>query len=449
MKKLKIKSIKYNAIEGLKHIFRALRYRNYRLYFGGQSISLIGTWMAKTAMSWLVYRLTNSAFLLGIVGFTSHIPTFILGAFSGVFVDRFSRLRILIATQSLYAIQTFILAFLVLSGYIQVWHIIALSIFGGIVDAFDVPARQSFVIEMVEKKEDLGNAIALNSMMFNSARLIGPSIAGIMIAIVGEGTCFLINGISFLTVIIALFSMRISPRKSEPQTTHIFQELRDGFNYAFHFVPIRTILLFLCLISLMGLPYIILMPVFARDILQGGPHTLGFLMGATGIGALIGALFLASRKRVLGLEKVIPFAGSIFSIGIIAFSLSRILLLSLILMVAVGFGMMVQVASSNTVLQTVVDDDKRGRIMSFYAMSVLGIIPIGSLISGFVASKIGAGNTLTIGGIFCMFGVVMFYNKLPILRKTIHPIYERLYVIPEVAKGIRAATELTSTSKDQ
>ena len=439
-----MKSNKYNTVEGFKYIFRALQYRNYRLYFGGQGVSLIGTWMQKIALSWLVYRLTNSAFLLGIVGFTSQIPTFILGPFSGVVADRLNRLRIIITTQTLYTILAFILAFLVLSGHIQVWQIIFLSILSGLVDVFDIPARQSFVIDMVEKKEDLGNAIALNSMMFNGARLIGPSIAGILIAVVGEGTCFLINGISFLAVIYALFAMRISPRKSEPQNTHIFQELKEGFNYAFNSIPIRTILLLLGLYSLMGAPYIVLMPIFARDILHGGPHTLGFLMGATGIGALIGALFLASRKKVVGLEKIIPLAGTIFSIGIIAFSFSRILLVSLILMVSAGFGMMVQIASSNTILQTIVDDDKRGRIMSFYAMALMGTTPFGSLLSGILASKIGAGNTLMVGGICCLVGVIIFFNKLPALRKSIHPIYIKIGVIPEVAKGLRTATELSS-----
>ena len=439
-----MKSNKSSAVEGFKLIFRSLQYRNYRLFFGGQGISLIGTWMQKLALSWLIYRLTNSAFLLGFVGFTSQIPTFFLGPFSGVVADRLNRLRIIITTQTLYTIQAFVLAFLVLYGHIQVWQIILLSIFSGLVDAFDIPTRQAFVIEMVEKKEDLGNAIALNSMMFNGARLIGPSIAGILIAAFGEGICFLLNGISYIAVIIALFAMKISPRKPRSQNTHIFEELKEGFNYAFNFIPIRMILLLLNLLSLMGLPYVILMPVFARDILKGGPHTLGFLMGATGIGALMGALFLASRKKVLGLEKIIPVAGSIFCIGIIAFSFSRILLVSLILMVTVGFGMMAQLASMNTVIQTIVDDDKRGRVMSIYAMAFMGTTPFGSLISGYLASKIGAGNTLMIGGICCLVGVIIFYNNLPALRKTIHPIYVKIGIIPEVAKGLRIATELSS-----
>lgn len=394
-----------------------------------------------------MYRLTNSAFLLGIVGFASQIPTFLLAPFAGALTDRWSRHRILVATQILAMIQALILALLVLTGGIEVWHLISLSIFLGLVNAFDMPARHSFVVEMVEKREDLGNAIALNSSMFNGARLLGPSIAGILIGATGEGICFLLNGISYLAVIAALLAMKITPRKTERQNTNVLQGLKEGFSYALGFAPIRSILLLLGLVSLVGMPYTVLMPVFAKEILRGGPHTLGFLMGASGIGALVGAIYLASRKSVLGLGKNIPLAASIFGIGLIAFSLSRVLWLSLALMLLTGFGLMVQMASSNTVLQTIVDDDKRGRVMSFYTMAFMGTAPFGSLLAGGLASRMGAANTLIIGGVCCILGSLSFASRLSILREMVRPIYIRTGIIPEVAKGIQTATELTAPPK--
>jgi len=444
-----MKSDEYRPDEatGLKLIFRAFQYRNYRLFFGGQSISLIGTWIQRIAMSWLVYRLTNSAFLLGVVGFAGQIPTFLLAPFAGTLSDRWSRHRILVVTQVLAMIQALILAFLLLTGIIEVWHLISLSIFLGLVNAFDMPTRHSFVVEMVEKREDLGNAIALNSSMFNGARLLGPSIAGILIAATGEGICFLLNGISYIAVIAALLAMRITPRKTETQKINVWQGLKEGFSYAFGFAPISSILLLLGLVSLVGMPYTVLMPIFAEEVLRGGPHALGFLMGASGIGALVGAIYLASKKGVLGLERAIPLAASIFGIGLIAFSFSRFLWLSLALMSLTGFGMMVQMASSNTVLQTIVDEDKRGRVMSFYTMSFMGTAPFGSLLAGGLATKIGAPNTLIVGGLSCILGSLIFSRKLSSLRETIRPIYARMGIISEVASGIQTATELTTPPK--
>ncbi len=433
-----------NAAAGLRLVFRTLQYRNYRLFFSGQGISLIGTWMQRIAMSWLVYRLTNSAFLLGVVGFAGQIPTFLLAPFSGVWTDRWNRHRILVVTQILAMIQALILAILVLTGSIAVWHIIFLSMVLGSVNAFDIPARQAFIVDMVEKREDLGNAIALNSSMFNSARLIGPSIAGILIAAVGEGICFLLNGISYLAVIAALLAMKITPRKPQTKKTHVLQGLKEGFSYAFRFPPIRSILLLLALISLMGMPYAVLMPIFAKEILHGGPHTLGFLMAASGIGALTGAMYLASRRSVLGLGKTIPLAASIFGVGLIVFSLSRASWLSYSLMLVTGLGMMVHMASSNTVLQTIVEDDKRGRVMSFYAMAFMGTAPFGSLLAGGLASSIGAPHTLMIGGAFCILGSLMFASKLSSLREMVRPIYAKIGIIPEVASGIQTATEPTA-----
>jgi MFS family permease len=429
-------------------IFRALRHRNFRLFFAGQGISLIGTWMQQIAMIWLVYRLTNSAFLLGIVGFASQMPTFILSPFAGVLADRMNRHRIIIITQTLAMIQASALAFLTLTETISVAHIIPLSILLGFINAFDIPVRQSFIHEMIENKEDLGNAIALNSSMFNSARLIGPSIAGLVIAAIGEGLCFLLNAISFVAVIIALLAMRLPPRTEVKKKQAVMQGFKEGFAYAFRFAPIKYILLLLALVSVMGMPYAVLMPIFAKDILHGGPHTLGFLMGAAGVGALTGSVYLASRKSVLGLGKLIPIAASLFGCGLIAFSFSHIEWLSMSLLFVIGFGMMVQMASSNTILQTITDDDKRGRIMSLYTMAFMGMAPFGSLLAGTLASKIGAPHTLFFSGAACILGAIIFARKLPIVREKIRPIYMKIGIIKEVSSGIQSATQLTVPPED-
>jgi MFS family permease len=356
----------------IKPLFRALRHRNYRLFFGGQSISLIGTWMQRIALAWLVYRLTNSPILLGITGFSSQFPTFIFAPFAGVIADQTNRHRIMVITQILAMVQALILAALVLTNSITVTHIILLSIMLALINGFDIPARQAFVIEMVEHKKDLGNAIALNSAMFNSARLIGPSIAGVLIALVGEGLCFLLNGLSYIAVIIALLAMSLKKSSAVRASHNMLRELKQGLVYALGSKRIRSVLSLLALVSLVGMPYAILMPIFARDVLQGGPSTLGFLVGAAGIGAVTGAILFASRADTEGLEKIIPLATTTFGFGLIIFSLSRTLWLSLCFMVITGFGMMVQMVSSNTLLQTIVDDDKRGRVMGFYAMSFMG-----------------------------------------------------------------------------
>ncbi len=432
-----------NEPTGLKIIFRSLQYRNYRLFFGGQSISLIGTWVQRIAMPWLVYSLTGSVFLLGVVGFAGQIPTFLSAPFAGVLTDRWNRYHILIITQILAMIQALILAFLFFIGTIEVWHIIFLSVLLGCINAFDIPARQAFVVEIVEKKEDLGNAIALNSSMVNGARLLGPSIAGVLIASTGEGICFLLNGLSYLFVIVSLILMKVKSQKREIQNPNLIKELKEGFSYTFGFAPLKFIILLLGLISLVGMPYAVLMPVFAKEILHGGPHTFGFLMGASGAGALMGAIYLASKRSVLGLGKIIPLSAGIFGFGLVTFSLSRLFLLSLILMIITGLGMMLQMASSNTLLQTIVDDDKRGRVMSFYTMAFMGTAPFGSFLAGGLASFLGAPNTLIIGGIVCVLGALIFARKLAELRKMVHPIYVRLGIISEVAVGIQKATELT------
>jgi MFS family permease len=423
-------------------IVRALRHRNYRLFFGGQGISLIGTWMTRVATGWLVYRLTGSAFLLGLVSFAGQIPILFLGPFAGVWVDRWNRHRVLVVTQALSMLESFALAALALAGVITVNEVILLNLFQGAVNAFDMPARQAFVIEMVEQPEDLGNAIALNSSLVNAARLIGPSVAGLIIAGVGEGYCFLIDGFSYMAVIASLLLMTVAPRRIEHAHQSVVSELREGWNYVTGFLPIWSILLLLACISLVGMPYTTLMPIFAGKVLHGGAHTLGFLMAAVGVGALCGAVTLAARPSVLGLGRLIPMTAAGFGISLMAFSSSRLLWLSLLLLVVTGFCFMQNLASSNTILQTIVEDKKRGRVMSFYSMAFQGVAPFGSLIAGAVASRIGAPRTLMIGGAVCVCGAGLFALQLPNLRKLIRPIYVQIGIIPELAKGIHAASVL-------
>jgi MFS family permease len=387
--------------------------------------------MQQIAMNWLIYRLTESAFLLGVIGFTSRLPTFLFAPLAGVLVDRWSRHRLLVITQALSMVQAMILAGLVLTSLVAVWHVILLSLFLGLINALDVPTRQSLVIDMIERKEDLGNAIALNSSIVNGARLVGPSIAGLLIATLGEGICFLLNGLSFIAVIAALLAMRIPPQKREIRTRNVLKGLKEGFSYAFGFGPIRAILLLLALVSLMGMPYSVLMPVFAEKILKGGPQTFGFLLAATGVGAVSGSLYLASRKTVLGLGRVIVISAILFGVALMGFSLSRVFWLSMFTLLLAGCGMMVQMASSNTILQTVVEEDKRGRVMSFYTMAFMGMVPFGSLFSGAFAERIGAPLTVLIGGIACVLGGLLFARKLPEIRNLVRPIYIEKGIIAE------------------
>jgi MFS family permease len=429
---------------GPAFMLRALRHPNYRLFFSGQSISLIGTWMTRIATSWLVYRLTGSALLLGIVGFAGQIPSFVLAPFAGVLVDRWNRHRLLVVTQILALLQSLAMALLALTGLIKIWHIVALSVFQGLINAFDMPARQAFVVEMVDRREDLANAIALNSSMVNVARLLGPSIGGVVIAAVGEGWCFMIDAISYLAVIASLLLMSLSPRSlRQTSNANIFQQLREGWTYTVNFAPIRNVLLLLALVSLVGMPYTVLMPIFASQTLHGGPNTLGLLMAASGVGALIGAMFLAARKTVLGLGKFIPLMAGTFGVGLVTVSFTRVVWLALVLMVVTGLGFMVQMAVSNTVLQTIVDEDKRGRVMSFYTMAFMGTAPFGSLLAGSVAERIGVPYTLMFGGIGCVLGALWFARSLPALRRDVRPIYVKRGILPEVAAGMQQSTELS------
>lgn len=425
-------------------MLRALGHRNYKLFFSGQSVSMIGTWMTRIATSWLVYRLTGSALLLGVVGFAGQVPSFALAPFAGVLVDRWNRHRLLVATQVLAMLQSLALAVLALTGLINIWHVIALSIFQGVINAFDMPARQAFVVEMVERREDLPNAIALNSSMVNAARLLGPSIGGVVIAAVGEGWCFMIDGVSYLAVIASLLAMKFTPRANKPKKgVNMLAQLREGWRYASGFAPIRKVLMLLALVSLVGMPYTVLMPVFANEILRGGPNTLGLLMAASGVGALVGAMFLAARRSVLGLGKYIPLTAAAFGAGLVAFSFSRVLWLSLPLMVLTGLGFMVQMAASNTVLQTIVEEDKRGRVMSFYTMAFMGTAPFGSLLAGSLAERIGAPHTLMFGGLGCIAGAIWFATSLPSLRRDVRPIYVKIGILPEIAAGIHQTSELS------
>jgi MFS family permease len=396
----------------LKMTLRAMRYRNYRLYFGGQGISLTGSWIQQVAMGWLVYRLTHSAFHLGLVAFFAQVPVFFMSPLAGVLADRWNRLRIMLVAQTLAMIQAFVLAALMFTGAIAPWHLLPLAFFLGLANAFDAPARHSLVVQVVERKEDLGNAIALNSAMFNGARLVGPPVAGILVALVGEGVCFLINGISYLAVIFALLAMKIEPRAGgRPLRTNIWHELKEGFAYTFGLKPTRLIISVIAWVSLFGMSYNALMPIFVSQTLGGGAHSLGFLMGATGCGALLGALFLASHQGTSGIEKRLVNGSLVFSLGLVAMSLARAFWLAMPIMFLIGMGMMVQMASANTYLQHVVHDDKRARVMSIYVMAFMGATPIGSFLVGILASSIGVTLTIAVGGTLSFAGVLVFAGK--------------------------------------
>ena len=412
------------------HAWRALRNPNFRLFFAGQSVSLIGTWMTRIATSWLVYRLTGSALLLGTISFAGQIPTFLLAPFAGVLVDRMNRHQVLIATQVLAMLQSFALAVLTLTHHITIHEVLWLSVLQGAVNAFDMPVRQSFMVQMVEDRADLQNAIAINSSMVNAARLIGPSLAGMLIAVSSEGWCFLIDGVSYIAVIASLLAMHVPPVKMQRVMTTMAEQLKEGWTYVSGFRPIRTILLLFAIVSLMGMPYMVLMPVFAAGVLHGGPHTLGFLMGAAGVGSLGSALMLVLRKSVRGLTGLLPLAAALFGAGLIGFGASRNFWLSMLLMVVTGFGMMQGLTASNTIIQTLVPEDKRGRVMSYYTMAFVGMAPFGSLLAGALAHVIGAPHTIMLTGSVCMLGGLWFWSQLKAIRLDMRPIYEQMGILP-------------------
>jgi MFS family permease len=391
---------------------RALRHRNFQLFFSGQLISLIGTWMQTIAQSWLVYRLTGSPLLLGTAGFASQFPVFLVAPLGGIAADRFNRQRLVIGTQISSMILAAILATLTLTGVVQVWHIFVLAALLGVVNAFDIPARQSFLVDMVGK-EDLMNAIALNSSMFNGARIVGPAISGILVARIGEGWCFFANSVSYIAVITGLLLMRVDRPSRLAPSGPALARLIEGFRFARNTAPIRALLLLLGLVSLVAMPYSVLMPLFADRILHGGARGLGILMGATGVGALLGALTLATRSGVRGLGRWVAFSCGGFGISLVLFSLSRNFWLSAILLLPVGFCMMLQMSSSNTLIQAMVPDELRGRVMALYTMMFMGMAPFGSLFAGAVAHRLGAPLTVSIGAVACIGAATLFFFHLP------------------------------------
>jgi MFS family permease len=409
---------------------RALQYRNFQLFFGGQFISLIGTWMQNVAQAWLVYRLTGSSVLLGAIGFSSQIPVFLLSPVGGIVADRSQRRRIVVATQTSAMLLAFALAALTLTGHVRVWHIFVLSAALGCVNAFDIPARQSFIVEMVGKA-DLMNAIALNSSMFNASRVLGPAIAGLLVAYIGEGWCFFANGASYIAVIAGLLAMQVPHRNIPAQTESPIDNIKEGFRWVVHNRAVHALLLLLGVVSLAGMPYTVLMPIFADRILHGGAKALGALMGATGIGALVGALILASRTQLKGLNRWVGTSGLAFGALLVAFGYSRSYPLSLVLLVFVGFAVMIENGSSNTLIQSMVPDHLRGRVMSLYSMMFMGMAPIGSLMSGAIADGLGAPVAVALGGILCVLCAAVFLAFLPHIRVDAR----RLIVAQQLAAG--------------
>ena len=393
------------------------------------------------ATSWLVYRLTKSPLLLGTVGFAGQITTFLLAPLAGVIVDRIDRRKVLVWTQTLAMVQSLLLAWLTLSHRITIAEVLALSAMQGVINAFDMPGRQSFMVKMVEDRGDLSNAIAINSSMVNTARLIGPSLAGLVIAASNEGWCFLVDGISYIAVIASLIMMRLPAMNEQRATTTMLVQMREGWAYVSGFAPIRTILLLFALLSLMGWPFMVLMPVFAAQVLHGGPHTLGFLMGAVGVGSLISALAMVMRRSVRGLTKMIPIAATAFGVGLICFGLSRSFWLSMPLMLLTGFGMMQGLTASNTIVQTLVDEKMRGRVMSYYTMAFVGMAPFGSLLAGGLAHVMGAPHTVIVSGVACILGALWFWSRLAAIRKQMRPIYVRLGIVPQANLAAEESTE--------
>jgi MFS family permease len=409
-------------------MFRALGHRNYRLFFCGQIISLVGTWMQSIAQSWLVYRLTQSSLLLGLVGFSGQIPVLLFAPVGGLVADRYSRHRTVIATQTASMLLALILSALTLLGHIRVWEVILLAALLGVVNAFDIPARQAFIVDMVVP-DDLINAIALNSAMFNGARILGPAIAGITVAAIGEGWCFFANGVSYIAVIVGLLLMTVTPRARMRRMVSGLESVLEGFRFVAHTGPILALLLLLGVVSLTGMPYAVLMPIFADKILHSGARGLGLLMGSTGVGALAATLVIAARREVRGLGRWIIYASTGFGASLILFSFSRSLLLSVALLLPAGFCMLIQMSSSNTLIQTMVPDDLRGRVMSVYSMMFMGMAPFGALLAGAMANRIGSPLTVAVGGVVCIAGSLVFGSKW----RAMHGAVRRLIV----AQGMR------------
>ena len=405
----------------------------------------MGTWMQHVAVSWLVYQLTGSALILGLIAFSNQFPAFIVAPFAGALADRWSRYRMVVAAQIAAMAQAIVLAALVLTGTVQVWHLVVLSAVAGLISGMDLPARQALLVRLVRGTEDLPNAIALNSSLFNSARLVGPAIAGVLIGWVGEGPVFALNAVSYLGVLGALAALQLTEEPGEPAGP-VLRNIARGFGYSFRFEPIRDLLLLLALVSLVGIPYVVLLPVFATDILGGGASTLGLLTSCAGFGAALGALLLASRDTVVGLGRVIVRASALFGAALLAFAFSEILWLSCSLLVATGFAVMVVTASINTMLQTLVDEAMRGRVMSLYTMAFIGMSPVGSLACGAMATRFGAPLAVSLGGLGCLALAMWFSRRLAPLREIVYPVYERMGILPEVARGLQTASTIRPKS---
>lgn len=426
---------------------RAFRHRNFRLYFSGQSISLVGTWIQQIALGWTIYQLTHSSFLLGVVSFAGQLPLFVLTPFAGVLVDRLHRHRTLVATQSLLMLQAFALAIVVSTGTLRVWNLIALNVFAGTVLALDLTARQAFIVEMVGSGHDLPNAVALNAFVINGGRMLGPAIAGALLTVVSPAVCFYLNAVSYVPVVAALLAMKVAKSKAATSTSGALAELKEGVQYALGFPPIRAILLLVALVSLVGLPYAVLMPIFAAEVLHGGAEMLGLLMTAPGIGALGATLYLATRKSIYGAGRRVAVGTCIFSAGLVLVGLTHRLSVSLIALAFVGLGMIVQLATCNTLLQAIVDDDKRGRVMSLYTMAFMGMAPFGSIVGGAIAHRIGVNQTFVLGGLICFAAALWFATKIPALRPMVLPIYVRKGIIPQMADGLQNASALLRSER--
>lgn len=419
----------------MKHSLRAFRHRNYRLFFFGQSLSITGTWVQQIAMSWLVYRMTESAFLLGVTGFAGQIAILLFAPFGGIWADLFDRRKLLIATQVLAMVQGFALAVLTYAELVEIWHIVLMSALLGLVMAFDTPIRQSFTSEMVPARQDLPSALAFNGVMQNGARMIGPTIAGMLLAVSSEAFCFLVNGVSKLAVIGGILMMALPPQSKARGVRHVWHGLREGVVYAWNIVPIRMLLPAIALVSFMATPYQTLMPIYAAQVFAGGAHTLGFLIGAAGLGGVIGLVFLASRRDVRGLTRWVVAGSALAGAALMAFAYSRVLWFSLAMMALTGFGIIITANSVSTILQTIVDDEKRGRVMSFFTVAFLGVSPLGSLAAGWVAHAAGVAATLFLGGLCCVMGAVVLWRRMPVLRQHIRVIYIRIGIIRSESNG--------------
>jgi len=435
-------------LSGLRSILRAFRHRNFRFYFSGQCISLVGTWIQGVALGWTVYQMTHSAFLLGLVGFAGQFPLFLFTSLAGVFVDRYSRHRTLVITQTLSMLQALLLAALTYAHHLDVWGIIALNAFAGTILAVDMPCRQAFLVDLVGHGPDLPNAIALNSFTVHSSRILGPAIAGLLLVTVSPAFCFLLNGLSYIAVIVALLAMRLARATPQASGRRAHHELLEGVRYAWGFAPIRAILCLVALVSLTGASYAVLMPIFAAQVFHGGSHVLGYLMAVPGLGAMTAGIYLASRKSVLGSGIRIALGAVVFGVSLLVFSQSRWMPLSLAALALAGLGIVTQMALSNTILQTLVDHDKRGRVMSLFTMAFMGMAPFGSILAGTLASRFGAPQAVAFGGVLCVAGGFVFALQLPALRNAALPIYRKKGIVPEIATGLGAASELSNPPEE-